>query len=265
MKKLAHKCGVCLGEYVLVDTKAHQHLQLPRHGWQVVDMHGHGQEGAHHDGACPGWEKPFPHLGISPEGAQWRLDQLILQHKQLEDSIARVLAKPATIPYRFEYQVYERARYKRVQKVERFTVAIGEAERMVDIAGYGPVRVPSYEQCQKRLLDYLELDLRSTKTAMGRYQEVIEGWTPSAPYLIEVRTVIVHAGVPWLRHVHEVQAGTRKPEDVKQVAKCRPYGSRVTGALTTNPDEVNCKRCQKALGQTSENNSIPGTRHIRPV
>lgn len=266
MKKLAHKCGVCLAEHILVafgKVRIYSKGWLPRHGWNAHGVQ-HGTSGGYHTRPCPGYEKRFPHLGVSVEGAQWQLDQLISRHGQLEDAHAKIIARPTSLSYHFEYRSYDRLTGRRAPQFATYAVARDQDERHEDVVGYGPIRVPSYEACRSRQQNEIELQLAVVRRDMATYQNVVDTWLPSDPYLVEVRE-IVHLAAPWRRHEREVELGRRTADKVATVPACARFrSSHATGATTTNSTEINCKRCQKLLAAPVKG-SVGGTRHTRPL
>jgi hypothetical protein len=222
--KLAGTCSVCLRTMQL-------HGDHPiRHGFSAVDVR-HGQHSGYHTGPCQGTR--FPHLGISPEGTKWALDNARDRLTSVETELARLAGNPDLTWYP---DTFVRGRPMR-DPTRPVKLRYGE-----DVAYAGDGR-PTYAWEHKRQVTHQENIKKELERAISAYEKVIETWAPGKyPTTGAAQKVeTTHMATPRKNSRGEEWTGvlcrfTRKGFASDKIVK------------TDDPSKVTCKKCRKDLG-----------------
>jgi len=228
VNQLKATCAVCLNAHILKG----QRPKLARHGFSVVTQgYGRGHLGAWHTGPCAG--SGFPHLGIALDGTRWALAQVTAQ---LASTCEALAAHTGQFPPVLHWTptVYEGFGKRRPGTPQ--DVKPGE------LADYKTGR-PSYATLWASRKAEMEGRVRMLESSIATYQDVIDGWSPAkyAPVEVEGKQATRHGRALWKN-----RPGVQVPK-CQQFALHAHYGTR-TALFADNPEDVNCKRCRKALG-----------------
>ena len=221
--KIAGTCSVCLRTMQL-------HSDRPiRHGFSAVGVR-HGQHGGYHTGPCAGTR--FPHLGISTEGTQWALERERSFLATTNEALERLAKNPDLTWYPKKYDV----RGGRLDLSRPVVLKHGVE------APYG-IGAPSYESLHRSEKVQLENRRDAAERAIREYERVLATWSadkyPTTGAAKKVATT--HMATPRTNSRGETWTGilcrfTKQGFASDKIAK------------TTEPSEVTCTRCRKALG-----------------
>jgi hypothetical protein len=226
--KIQGTCSVCLRSIQL-------HGERPiRHGFSAVGVH-HGQSGGYHTGPCPGTR--FPHLGISPEGTQWALNNAREHLASTEDRLRELAAYPDLIWY-----PRLRGSYNKVSG------GLPDRSRPV-ILQYGKDTYandgrPTYaSEHRRRVAEQTSLKT-SLEPAIAEYERVLARWSPEKYPTTgaTAKVEIVHMERP---------VKTARGEVIGTLCRGVGRGRGPLAPKTSDPAKVTCKRCRTALGLPS--------------
>jgi hypothetical protein len=202
-----------------------------RHGFSAVGVH-HGQSGGYHTGPCPGTR--FPHLGISPEGTQWALDNARGQLTRAEDRLSELAANPDLIWYPRLRGSYNKA-----------PGGLPDTTRPVILRhgadAYANDGRPTYASEHRRKVAEQTGIKDSLEAAIAEYERVIARWSPGKYPTTgaAAKVEIVHMERP---------VKTARGEVIGTLCRGVGRGRGPLAAKTCDPAKVTCKRCRTALG-----------------